>query len=371
MLGAVPEFVCGQSRSVKCVYYGDSVERVVVRPGEFVVTDMHFNKTRAVSLGRSRLIHDPVIHIVLVWTRLTLAFVANVKQMGVRPGCSGSLQPYRHYGGEISALACVKENHLNNGSRIGDPSVRIVKPAAFLRWAYRHLASTHMTDEKSPWSMLRSRLKPKSRESRRAKVSRRALSCEALQALQAASHGGQASHTLNVDVQEIVDLGESIHELKDPLLSVGFEPLELNKSLHIASKVARLEQLKEQMMLRFANEFAVEDDPLDANYDTLDELLCAISFQQPWCLDDEQGSYMQGYAKVMRSIYNLVSENIQSANALQERKVVADVLIPRDVLPVRPSEIELHVAREDRYVYPTEDVNDHQQCPFSRGDRWV
>ena len=83
------------------MYYGDYVERVVVRPGEFVVTDMHFNKTRFISLGRSRLAHDPVIHIVFVWTRLMPAVVTNVKQMGVRPGCSGSLQPYRHYGGEV------------------------------------------------------------------------------------------------------------------------------------------------------------------------------------------------------------------------------------------------------------------------------
>ena len=80
----------------------------------------------------------------------------------------------------------------------------------------------------------------------------------------------------------------------------------------------------------------MEDDPLSTNDDTLDELLCAISFQQPWCLDDEQGSYMQGYAKVMRSIYNLVPENIQWVDKLQKRTVVADVFIPRDVLPVRP-----------------------------------
>ena len=211
ILGGVPEFVFGQRGSVKCMYYGDSVERVVMRPGEFVVTDMHFNKTKVISLGRSRLAHDPVIHIVFVWTRLMPAVVTTVKQMLVRSGCSGSLQPYRHYGGDVSPLACINENHLNDGSRIGDLSVRIVKPAAFLRWAYRHFASTHMTDETSPWNMWILRMKPKSREPKEARASRRSLSCEALQALQASSHGGQASHPLNDDVQDIVDLDQDIH----------------------------------------------------------------------------------------------------------------------------------------------------------------
>ena len=98
ILGGVPQFVFGQRRGVKPVYYGDSVERIVVEPGEFVVADMGSIKTRAVSLGRSRLAHDPVVHIVLLWTRLVPAFVENVQRLGAEPGCSTPLQDHRHYG---------------------------------------------------------------------------------------------------------------------------------------------------------------------------------------------------------------------------------------------------------------------------------
>ena len=73
-----------------------------MEPGEFVVADMGSIKTRAVSLGRSRLAHDPVVHIVLIWIRLVPDFVENVQRLGAEPGCSTPLQDYRHYGDDIA-----------------------------------------------------------------------------------------------------------------------------------------------------------------------------------------------------------------------------------------------------------------------------
>ena len=135
IIGQVSQSVIGQRKGVKCGYGSRSVERIIMRSEELVITDMNFNKTHAIPLGRSSVVHEPVAHVILLWTRLVPRFLGQVCSTGSKEGHFTALKTLHRCGADVPSLALVEPKGMNEGPRIGNPSVTIVKPAAFSRWA--------------------------------------------------------------------------------------------------------------------------------------------------------------------------------------------------------------------------------------------
>ena len=298
IVGQVTQFVSGQRRGAKCLYDEKLTDAVVVRPGDLVITDMNFNKTRSMSLGRSLFSQEPIVHVVMLWTRVTPRFLDRVREMGLRNGCHTCLTPMRYCGADVPSLAVARPRGTPEEPRLWESSVTVVNPSTFLRWAYNN------AEKRDAWEILVARLAAKGPRSVRGMPS-----VETLWMLVREEWGDDVPGEVLERMRKIEGLARHLAQIKTNRLRTGeVSRSEVNRQESVERMSAKLKRLKALVMDSLAHALPVPDERTTNDSEKTDNLLRGIMFARPWCCDGEVEVYKRRCAKVYRTIYNLICE---------------------------------------------------------------
>ena len=334
IVGQVTQLVVGQRKGAKFCHDEKTTEAFVIRSGDLVVTNMGFNKTRCVSLGRSTVGHDPVVHVTLIWTRMMPESLERLSRGTLDCGEHSCLLPLRYGTPCVPPLTTVEPDGDTAGPRFRMSSVTVINLAAFLRWA---------SNDGGAWDRLVARLGAGQKRS-----SRGLPSVAKLRSLAHTEWGDSFPAPVSVNLQRIERLASHLARMKSRRCDGGKVTLaEVNRQDGIAWVARKLRLLKERFLLDLAHRLPVSDASDVGQRARLEHTLRVLMFARPWCAGDGLCVSRKEHARIYRTVCNLVHENKRWWEALRRHPyvdddIVVDVPCPKDLLPIGFWEVEAY-----------------------------